>query len=101
MVKHGGGNQPDKNGVTKATIEIQRLDGSWHVKARRNGKPMENHTMFPKDWDNARIRAEVTSAWENRKIRGDRWEGTSKSGVRIEGHIHPRRTGYPIYEEPN
>ncbi|WP_269778930.1 EndoU domain-containing protein [Kingella denitrificans] len=51
---------------------MQRLDGSWHVKARRNGESMEDHTMFPKDWDNARIRAEVTSAWENRKIRGDK-----------------------------
>lgn len=63
---------------------------------------MEDHTMFPKDLDNARIRAEVTSAWENRKmLDANKWEGTSKSGVRIEGHIHPRRTGYPIYEGPN
>ncbi|WP_094574101.1 EndoU domain-containing protein [Kingella denitrificans] len=59
------------------------------------------HTTLPKDWNNARIRAEVTSAWENRKIKGDRWEGTSKSGVRIEGYVHPRRTAYPIYEKPN
>ena len=99
VIKQHG--QPDKNGVTQATVEIQRPDGSWQIKTRGNGKSMENHTMFPKDWDNARIRAEVTSAWENRKIRGDQWEGTSKSGVRIEGYVRPRITAYPIYEKPN
>lgn len=99
VIKQHG--QPDKNGVTRATVEIRRPEGGWQIKTRGNGEPMKNHTMFPKDWDDARIRAEVTSAWENRKIRGNRWEGTSKSGVRIEGHIHPRRTGYPIYEGPN
>ena len=58
--------------------------------------------MFPKDWDNARIRAEVTSAWENRKIlEANKWEGISESGVRIEGYVRPRRTAYPIYEKPN
>ena len=66
--QHG---QPDKNGVTRATVEIQRPDGSWQVKTfasgKRKGEPMDTHTMFPKDWDNTRIRAEVTSAWENRK----------------------------------
>ena len=68
MVKHRGGNQPDKNGVTRATVEIRRPEGGWQIKTRRNGESMEDHTMFPKDWDNARIRAEVTSAWENRKM---------------------------------
>ena len=60
---------------------------------------MTNHTMFPKDWDEARIRAEVTSAWEKRIVKDDRWKGTSSSGVKIEGFISPNRTAYPIYEK--
>ena len=60
---------------------------------------MTNHTMFPKDWDEARIRAEVTSAWEKRIVKDDRWKGTSSSGVQIEGFISPNRTAYPLYNE--
>lgn len=59
---------------------------------------MTKHTMFPKDWDEARIRAEVTSAWEKRIVKDDRWKGTS-SGVQIEDFISPNRTAYPIYEK--
>ena len=63
---------------------------------------MTNHTMFPKDWDEARIRAEVTSAWENRKLKEhNKWEGVSQSGVKIEGYTEPNRTAYPIYTKPN
>ena len=46
-----------------------------------------------------RIRAEVTSAWEKRIVKDDRWKGTSSSGVKIEGFISPNRTAYPIYEK--
>ena len=60
---------------------------------------MTNHTMFPKDWDEARIRAEVTSAWESRIVENNKWVGTSSSGVQIEGFISPNRTAYPIYEK--
>ncbi|MCG3358840.1 EndoU domain-containing protein [Neisseria meningitidis] len=60
---------------------------------------MTKHTMFPKDWDEARIRAEVTSAWESRiMLKDNKWQGTSKSGIKIEGFTEPNRTAYPIYE---
>ncbi|HGG7605542.1 TPA: polymorphic toxin MafB class 2 [Neisseria meningitidis] len=89
---------PDKHGVYQATVEIKKPDGSWEVKKGRGGKPMTNHSMFPKDWDEARIRAEVTSAWEKRKeLEGQKWRGTSKSGVEIEGFTEPNRTAYPLY----
>ena len=56
------------------------------------------HTMFPKDWDEARIRAEVTSAWESRiMLKDNKWQGTSKSGIKIEGFTEPNRTAYPLY----
>ncbi|EMU4675116.1 polymorphic toxin MafB class 2, partial [Neisseria gonorrhoeae] len=88
---------PDKHGVYQATVEIKKPDGSWEMKKGRGGKPMTNHSMFPKDWDEARIRAEVTSAWEKRKeLEGQKWRGTSKSGVEIEGFTEPNRTAYPL-----
>ncbi len=90
---------PDKHGVYQATVEIKKPDGSWEVKKGRGGKPMTNHSMFPKDWDEARIRAEVTSAWESRiMLKDNKWQGTSKSGIKIEGFTEPNRTAYPIYE---
>lgn len=89
---------PDKHGVYQATVEIKKPDGSWEMKKGRGGKPMTNHSMFPKDWDEARIRAEITSAWEKRKeLEGQKWRGTSKSGVEIEGFTEPNRTAYPLY----
>ena len=89
---------PDKHGVYQATVEIKKPDGSWAVKTKKGGEVMTNHTMFPKDWDEARIRAEVTSAWEKRKeLEGQKWRGTSKSGVEIEGFTEPNRTAYPLY----
>ena len=90
---------PDKHGVYQATVEIKKPDGSWAVKTKKGGEVMTNHTMFPKDWDEARIRAEVTSAWESRIVENNKWVGTSSSGVQIEGFISPNRTAYPIYEK--
>lgn len=90
---------PDKYGVYQATVEIKKPDGSWEVKTKKGGKVMTKHTMFPKDWDEARIRAEVTSAWESRiMLKDNKWQGTSKSGIKIEGFTEPNRTAYPIYE---
>ncbi|HGO7454514.1 TPA: polymorphic toxin MafB class 2 [Neisseria meningitidis] len=90
---------PDKHGVYQATVEIKKPDGSWEVKTKKGGKVMTKHTMFPKDWDEARIRAEVTSAWESRiMLKDNKWQGTSKSGIKIERFTEPNRTAYPIYE---
>ena len=94
---------PDKHGVYQATVEIKKPDGSWETKVytrgKHKGEVMTNHTMFPKDWDEARIRAEVTSAWESRiMLKDNKWQGTSKSGIKIEGFTEPNRTAYPIYE---
>ena len=30
---------------------------------------MESHSMFPADWDEARIRSEITSAWRSNKVK--------------------------------
>ncbi|MDO4450544.1 MAG: EndoU domain-containing protein [Moraxella sp.] len=60
---------------------------------------MTNHSMFPAHWDEARIRSEVTSAWESRQVDGDKWEGRSDSGVLIRGYTTPKGTAFPVYDE--
>lgn len=75
--------KPAQNGVYKATVEIRRKNGTWQVKTS-NGSV---NTMFPEDWDEARVIDEINSAWENRKdLRGrdsNMWQGKSKSGLSL------------------
>ena len=89
---------PSKNGVYKASVEIRRPDGTWQRKTSNGGV----NTMFPANWDEARVIEEINSAWENRKdLKGrdnNMWQGISKSGVLIRGYKSPRITAYPIFE---
>ena len=89
---------PAKNGVYRASIEVKKKDGTWQAKTS-NGSV---NTMFPENWDEARIIDEINSAWENRKdVKGrdnNMWQGISKSGVVIRGYKSPRITAYPVYE---
>ena len=89
---------PAKNGVYRASIEVKKKDGTWQEKTSNGGV----NTMFPENWDEARIIDEINSAWENRKdVKGkdsNMWQGISKSGVLIRGYKSPRITAYPIYE---
>ncbi len=89
---------PAKNGVYRASIEVRKKDGTWQAKTSNGGV----NTMFPENWDEARIIDEINSAWENRKdLKGrdsNMWQGISKSGVVIRGYKSPRITAYPIYE---
>ena len=89
---------PAKNGVYRAGIEVKKKDGTWQAKTSNGGV----NTMFPENWDEARIIDEINSAWENRKdLKGrdsNMWQGISKSGVLIRGYKSPRITAYPVYE---
>ena len=89
---------PSKNGVYKASVEIRRPDGTWQRKTSNGGV----NTMFPANWDEARVIEEINSAWENRKdLKGrdnNMWQGISKSGVLIRGYKSPRITAYPVFE---
>ena len=89
---------PAKNGVYQASIEVKKKDGTWQAKTSNGGV----NTMFPENWDEARIIDEINSAWENRKdLKGrdsNMWQGISKSGVLIRGYKSPRITAYPVYE---
>ena len=89
---------PSKNGVYKASVEIKRPDGTWQKKTSNGGV----NTMFPANWDEARVIEEINSAWENRKdLKGrdnNMWQGISRSGVLIRGYKSPRITAYPVFE---
>ena len=89
---------PAKNGVYRASIEVKKKDGTWQAKTSNGGV----NTMFPENWDEARIIDEINSAWENKKdLKGrdnNMWQGISKSGVLIRGYKSPRITAYPVYE---
>lgn len=90
--------KPASTGVYKATVQIRKKDGTWQTKTSNGGV----NTMFPENWDEARVIDEINSAWENRKdLRGrdsNMWQGKSKSGVIIRGYKSPRITAYPIME---
>ena len=89
---------PSKNGVYKASVEIRKPDGTWQRKTSNGGV----NTMFPANWDEARVIEEINSAWENRKdLKGrenNMWQGISKSRVLIRGYKSPRITAYPVFE---
>ena len=92
---------PDVNGVYQAIVQLQTPDGNWVTKTDYRGQPQKN-TMFPKTWDAAKIQAQVDSAWNDPKKTVDangKWQGTSDSGVVIEGYTHPKATAYPLYEK--
>jgi mafB1 len=90
--------KPSKSGVYKASIEVKTPGGNWQAKTSNGGI----NTMFPEDWDEARVIDEINSAWENRKdLKGrdsNMWQGISKSGVLIRGYKSPRITAYPVFE---
>jgi hypothetical protein len=88
---------PDANGVYTARVEMRAPDGTWIEKTSNGGV----NTMFPKDWDAQRVQVEIDHAWNNRIPHPDgtqgKWEGTSISGVKMEGYESPRATAYPVH----
>ena len=74
---------PASNGVYRATVEIKRPDGKWQKKTSNGGV----NTMFPENWDEARVIDEINSAWENRKeLKGrdsNMWQGKSRTVQKI------------------
>ena len=90
---------PDRNGVTQGMVEIRDpATGKWVAKKAET-------TFFPKDWTRRRVEMEIESAFANSttKYRGGQpyWQGTSSSGVKIEGYYKRpgggAATAYPVY----
>ena len=93
------GRVPDRGEVYQAHVEIKDPSGNWVVKRNPGtGQPVTN-TMYPKDWDAVRIKAETNSAWAdpNKITSKDKWFNTSTSGVEMQGYIDPNVTAFPKY----
>ena len=65
-------------------------------------------TMFLDDWSVDKTKWEINGAWNSIDFmtettkRGIRWEGTSPSGVKIEGFLNKKGTrAFPKYEGEN
>jgi hypothetical protein len=92
--------KPDANGVYEAIVEIKTPTGEWKTKMIGSTNTPQANSMFPKDWDEARIHAEIDSAWSKREAvagKQNMWKGKSNSGVEITGYIEPRTSAIPIY----
>ena len=91
--------KPDKNGVYQAKVEIYNpTKNIWQEKGAKT-------TMFPDDWSIDKTKWEINGAWNSIDFnieetkRGIRWEGTSPSGIKMEGFLNNKgNTAYPVYE---
>ena len=89
----------DKNGVYQAKVEIYNpTKNIWQEKGAKT-------TMFPDDWSIEKTKWEINGAWNSSDFRidvtekGIGWEGTSPSGIKIEGYLNNKgNTAYPVYE---
>ena len=93
---------PDVNGVYRATVEIKTPSGEWKTKMVDKTNAPQQNSMFPREWSEKKIEAEIESAWSNRKpIKGNPngWMGQSDSGVEIVGYLNPRTTAFPVYKK--
>jgi hypothetical protein len=82
-------------------VEIKTPTGEWKTKMIGRGNTPQVNSMFPVGWNEARIQAEIDSAWINRKpdpLNKNKWIGESASGVDITGYLEPRITAFPTYK---
>jgi uncharacterized Zn-binding protein involved in type VI secretion len=89
----GTATAPNAQGVYSAKIQVAdpKNPGQFLPKTNNGGVS----TLFPDSWSAARIKVEVDAAFQNKTIIGNKWTGTTPSGVRVEGYIKPKTTVYP------
>jgi hypothetical protein len=87
---------PDPYGVYRAAVQMPDPNnaGAWITKSA------SVNTMFPKNWTEAQIKAEVDAAWNspNKVVSGTKWQSVTPSGVKVSGYTTPRTTVFPIYQ---
>ena len=88
------------NGVRTADISVfDQNTNQWKLKVKRDGITPQETTLFPESWTESRIIVEVDIAYKNRIISQTRrniWEGTTPSGIKVEGYIAPNTTVFPL-----
>ncbi len=83
------------NGVYEAKVQI------WNQNSIRWKDKFAKSSFFPADWSVARIKYEVIEAFKvRRSASSTKWQGTSPSGISIEGYFTDGRvTFYPLSGE--
>jgi hypothetical protein len=93
MVKLTG--LPNSQGVYIGRVEIRNpANGQWVSK-------MSSSTFFPDRWSQTQVLAEIQGAFASANKTKEPWQGTSPSGLKIEGYYNKTTntitTAYPIY----
>jgi len=93
MVKLTG--MPNTQGVYIGRVEIRNLNtGKWVSK-------LSSSTFFPDRWSQAQVLREIQGAFASANKNKEPWQGTSPSGLKIEGYYNKTTntitTAYPIY----
>jgi len=88
-IKPGASVTHNANGTYEAPVQLWDAGkGQWVDKARES-------TFFPPSWSHARIEYEVTEAFKSKQLLGgQKWQGTTPSGIVIEGYTNPTRTTF-------
>ena len=88
------------NGVRTADISVfDQNTNQWKLKVKRDAITPQETTLFPESWTESRIKVEVDIAYKNRThslLDPRKWEGTTPSGIKVEGYIAPNTTVYPL-----
>jgi filamentous hemagglutinin len=91
-IQPGGNITQYPNGTYAAPVQIwSESSKQWIDKDRLS-------TFFPAGWSRARIEFEVTQAFKGKvMLDAAKWQGTSPSGIMIQGFTTPSRTTfYPL-----
>ncbi len=90
----GSKGAPNAQGVYEAKVQVAdpANPGSFLPKTTNGGRS----TMFPDSWTADRIKVEVDAAFNAKIVSGNKWSGTTPSGVKVQGYLTPKVTVYPV-----
>ena len=89
----GTASTPNAQGVYSAKIEVPDPNNPGQFLPKSNNGGVS--TMFPDSWSTNQLKTEVDAAYKNKVVNGNKWTGTTPSGVKVEGYMTPKTTVYP------